>query len=71
MIVISALSPVDLARILILLQLDVSVMMGYTGAIFKEFFGSRNGLIITALLILMWIVLPFFISIVKFNKKDL
>ena len=38
MIVISAFSPIDMGRILILLNLDVSAMMGYTGAIFKEFF---------------------------------
>ncbi|MFM9945444.1 MAG: ABC transporter permease, partial [Bacteroidia bacterium] len=46
MIGISALSPIDMARILILLDLDVSAMMGYTGAIFKDFFGTSAGLII-------------------------
>ena len=37
MIAVSALNPIDLSRILILLQLDVSAMMGYTGAVFKDF----------------------------------
>ena len=40
MVGITALNPIDLARILILLHLDVSAMMGYTGAIFKNFFGQ-------------------------------
>ena len=71
MIVISALSPVDLARILILLQLDVSVMMGYTGAIFKDFFGTTQGIIITFILICLWIIVPFRIANHKFKKKDL
>ena len=38
MVGVTALNPLDLARILILLHLDVSAMMGYTGAIFKDFF---------------------------------
>jgi len=71
MIVISALSPVDLIRIIILLQLDVSVMMGYTGAIFKDFFGTSTGILITGALIVLWIVIPFWISLLRFNKKDL
>ncbi len=40
MVGLSALNPIDLSRILILLQLDVSAMMGYTGAVFKDFFGT-------------------------------
>lgn len=71
MIAISAFSPVDLVRIIILLQLDVSVMMGYTGAIFKDFFGTKSGMLITIVLIALWIIIPFWVSIVKFKKKDL
>lgn len=71
MIAISALSPVDLARILILLQLDISVMMGYTGAIFKDFFGTSQGIFITIVLMALWILIPFSFAISKFNKKDL
>jgi Cu-processing system permease protein len=71
MIAISSLSPVDLARIIILLQLDVSVMMGYTGAIFKDFFGTGKGMLITITLMVLWIMVPFWISLIKFRKKDL
>ena len=45
MVGITALNPIDLSRILVLLHLDVSAMMGYTGAIFKDFFGSSFGII--------------------------
>ena len=71
MVGITATSPIDLARILILLHLDISAMMGYTGAIFKAFFGTTSGLIIAFSLLLLWIVIPFLISLIIFKKKDL
>jgi Cu-processing system permease protein len=71
MVLITALSPIDLSRILVLLQLDVSAMLGYTGAIFRNFFGTNFGLMISFMLLIIWIVIPFNISLKKFNKKDL
>lgn len=71
MVVVTALSPVDLARILMLLYLDVSAMMGYTGAVFKEFFGTSFGLLISIILLCLWAFIPFLISLRKFKLKDL
>lgn len=71
MIVASALNPVDLCRILILLQMDVSALMGYTGAVFKDFFGSLFGSVIVTIILLLWIIIPIWISTKKFQKKDL
>lgn len=71
MIFISALSPIDISRILILLHLDVSAMMGYTGAIFKDYFGNTLGLTISFMILILWIVAPFYISLSKFKNKDL
>lgn len=71
MVGITALSPIDLARIQILLHLDVSAMMGYTGAIFKDFFGTTWGLIISFVLLCLWAIIPFGISLKKFKAKDL
>lgn len=71
MVGVTALSPIDLARIQILLHLDVSAMMGYTGAIFKEFFGTSIGLVASFLLLCLWAIVPFLISLKKFNSKDL
>jgi Cu-processing system permease protein len=71
MIGISALNPISLARILILLHLDVSAMMGYTGAIFKNFFGTTLGIFISMLVLLLWVFIPFSISLLKFKKRDL
>ncbi len=71
MIFLTSLNPIDLARIQMLLYLDVSAMMGYTGALFKEYFGNIIGFITTFLLLIIWIIIPYIISIKKFNKKDL
>jgi Cu-processing system permease protein len=71
MVGITALSPIDLARIQILLQLDVSAMMGYTGAIFKDFFGTATGLVVSFLLLCLWAMIPFAISMRKFRRRDL
>lgn len=71
MVLITMLSPVDIARILMLLQLDISALLGYTGAIFKSFYGSENGIIVSFLILFVWAMVPFLISLKKFNKKDL
>lgn len=71
MVGITALNPIDLARILILLHLDISAMMGYTGAIFKNFFGNKVGIIAAFTILLLWVAVPFLISLRKFRKKDL
>ena len=71
MIALSTLNPIDLSRILILLQLDVSAMMGYTGAVFKDFFGTTTGLMFSFFVLLSWILLPVWYSTRKFNSKDL
>ncbi len=71
MIALSMLNPVDLSRILILLKLDISALMGYTGAVFKDFFGSGAGVVISAIVLLLWSVLPVWGSLKKFQRKDL
>lgn len=71
MIAVSAFNPIDLSRILILLQLDVSAMMGYTGAVFKDFFGTYTGLLFSFAALFLWIALPVWYSTRKFNTKDL
>jgi Cu-processing system permease protein len=71
MIVLTALNPIDLARILILLQLDISALMGYTGALYQQFFGSGAGIVFSLLMQLVWIIVPLFFALRIFKKKDL
>jgi Cu-processing system permease protein len=70
-LVLSSLNPIDLGRIYLMLQMDVSALMGYTGATYKDFFGSSLGLVYTLGIILVWIVVPVWLALRSFNKKDL
>jgi Cu-processing system permease protein len=71
LVAVSALNPIDLGRILILLQMDISALMGYTGAIFKDFFGTTTGTIIAFAVLILWMAAPLMMSVKKFNSKDL
>jgi Cu-processing system permease protein len=71
MIMVSMLNPIDLSRILVLLNMDISALMGYTGAIFKEFFGTEKGLIISFAALTIWVLAPVGLALRKFNRKDL
>ena len=71
MIAATLLNPVDLSRILILLQMDISALMGFTGALFRDFFGSGAGMIVAVTVLLGWAGLSFGLSIRRFNRKDL
>ena len=71
MIIFSFLNPIDLSRIQILLKMDISALMGYTGAVFKDFFGTYLGIIVTSSVLFLWIVIPVWISTRRFKRKDL
>ena len=71
MVAVSAFNPIDLSRILILLQMDVSALMGYTGAIFRNFFGTQTGIILAFCVLLLWMVTPLWLSLRRFITKDL
>jgi len=66
-----AFNPVDLARIIMLLQLDISALMGYTGAFYKEFFGSNMGVLFSTSILMVWIVVPLWFALRIFCRKDL
>mgnify|MGYP003154491248 CR=1 FL=1 len=52
------LNPIDLSRTLILLKLDISALLGYTGAIFKQFFGTNFGLVVSISMLAVWVIMP-------------
>jgi Cu-processing system permease protein len=64
------LNPVDLARIIMLMQLDISALMGYTGAFFQQFFGSAQGILLSGGVLLIWMIWPVLVSMRIFRKKD-
>ena len=68
---LSSLNPVDLGRIYIMLHMDVSALMGYTGALYKDFFGSSTGMLYTLGIMLAWMGVPLLLALRSFKKKDL
>lgn len=63
-------NPIDLSRILILLKLDISALMGYTGALFQQFFGTLLGGILSTFTLLIWVFAPMMRIILKSKKQD-
>lgn len=69
-LVASMLNPIDLSRILIILELDISVLLGYTGAVFQKFFGTYLGMVSSIGLLVLWCVIPIMLIVRQANKKD-
>jgi len=70
-LVLTTLNPVDLARIFILLQMDISALMGYTGALYEDFFGSALGSVYALGVMVVWVAVPLGMAVRIFRKKDL
>lgn len=70
-LLLSSLNAIDLGRIFIMLHMDVSALMGYTGAMYKNFFSSQTGLIYTLAIMFLWIGVPVVLAYQSFRKKDL
>ncbi len=68
---LAALNPIDMGRILVMLQIDLAAMMGYSGAVYKDFFGSLGGMAVAGVVLLLWVSIPTVFSFRTFRKKDL
>lgn len=66
-----ALNPIDLARVTVLLQIDIAALMGYTGALFREFLGTLDGIIFASVILTVWSVVPVMAAVKVFSRKDL
>ena len=63
-------NPIDLSRVLILLKLDISALLGYTGAVFQKYFGTNFGVLLSTVVLFIWVIIPTIIIERKANKKD-
>ncbi len=66
----SVFNPIDLSRIMVLLKLDISALLGYTGALFQNFFGTNLGLIASLGMLFTWVMIPVIVLVRKAAKKD-
>lgn len=63
-------NPVSIARILVVIQTEAAALLGLSGAIFQDFFGSFRGSLTAVFVLLVWGVVPYVFSRRKFLKKD-
>lgn len=70
MLVAMLLNPVDLARVMVLMALDASVLLGYTGAVFQDFFGGGWGVTAAVASLAGWVALPYAVALRRFRRMD-
>jgi Cu-processing system permease protein len=63
-------NPVDLARVLLILRLDVAALMGYTGAVFQQQMGTALGTIATLGGLAAWAIVPGLFALRAFKRND-
>lgn len=69
-LIMASLNPIDLSRIFVILSLDTSALLGYTGKVMQDIFGSSVGTFAALGLMLLWIVLPVWSLLRSARKKD-
>jgi Cu-processing system permease protein len=70
LLVLTLLNPLDLGRVLLLLDFDVAALMGYTGAVFRRFFGTTLGLAAATAALVIWTVIPLGLGARRFRRRD-
>ncbi|MCB1321298.1 MAG: ABC transporter permease subunit [Leptospiraceae bacterium] len=56
--ILSAANPLDLTRIVMMLHMDLSALMGYTAAVFQHTLGGTGGILLSITLLSLWIIVP-------------
>ncbi len=69
-LVLLALNPLDLVRVLLLLGTDGAALFGYTGAVLHHTLGTGAGRAVLATVLLLWLVLPLGAAARTFTSKD-
>ena len=70
-LVATLLNPVDTVRVLLLMEFDAAALMGYTGAVFRGFFGGTTGLAVACAALAAWVVVPLLAARRRFRHADL
>jgi Cu-processing system permease protein len=63
-------NPLDLARVLLLMQFDASALLGYTGAVFQVFFTGVSGTLVSLAALSVWTAAPIILGVRAFQRKD-
>lgn len=63
-------NPIDVARVALLLRFDAAALMGYTGAVFEQFFSGATGVAVTVAALALWASVPALLGARVFQRKD-
>ncbi len=70
LLTLTLLNPLDLGRVVLLLVLDASALLGYTGAVFQRFLGTALGLGLALLALVAWTAIPLAAGARRFSRRD-
>jgi Cu-processing system permease protein len=68
--ILALLNPIDMCRILIMFSIDISALMGLTGAVLQEYLGTATGKLAIYASLLLWVLIPLLQATFLFRKKD-
>lgn len=67
----SFLNPIDLARVALTLQMDLSSLLGASGAMIKHYFSGNLGVLLCSVVLFLWVFVPVLMGARLFKKRDL
>ena len=70
LLVMLALNPLDLARVLLLLGTDAAALLGYTGAVVQHTLGTFTGRAALGTALTLWLIVPLWLAGRTFRLKD-
>lgn len=70
LLILMALNPIDLARVLLLLGTDAAALLGYTGAVVQRTLGTGGGRALLFAGLGLWLVIPWWRASRAFARKD-
>lgn len=70
LLVMLALNPLDVVRVLLLLGTDAAALLGYTGAVLQRTLGTDTGRVALGAVLSFWILLPPLVAGRIFARKD-
>jgi Cu-processing system permease protein len=70
LLALTLLNPLDLARILVLLRLDVAALLGLTGAVFERFLGGVAGSLVALTALGAWVLVPAALALRRWQSRD-
>lgn len=71
LLIASMANPIDLARVTLLVKTDWAALMGYTGAVFNQFFGTGLGVGVAVVSLILWTIGPLALGLRRFRFKDM